>query len=260
MRPPGRRSRIGQGLLASALAAGVCLACAGASEKPPPVPAGAIPAGTTLGTAAIVGRAAFEGTPAAAEAINLSSDPACRSAHEGEASREDLVVAPDGALRYVFVHVAAGLPDRPFAPPDQAVPLDQRGCVYRPHVVGVQMGQPVLIVNSDPTLHNVHTVSQANKPFNFGMAVKGQKATRYFSSPEVMIRVTCDVHPWMVSFIGVAAHPFHAVTEVDGAFALEGLPAGTYVVDAWHEKLGTLRQTVTVSDGQRRSIAFSFQG
>src|SRR5262249_18410636 len=122
------------------------------------------------------------------------------------------VVGHGGALKYVLVRVAAGLEGRRFAPPAQSVMLDQHGCTYRPHVVGVQVGQQLLITNSDPTLHNVHTESRANKPFNFGMAIQGQKSPRYFSAPEVMIRAKCDVHPWMAAWIGVVEHPFFSVT------------------------------------------------
>src|SRR5262245_1707505 len=157
----------------------VALSCSEPAQKAPPVPADAIPAGTVLGQASISGRVNYTGPPVTPQPINMASDATCRHKHDGDPTKEDLVVGSGGGLAYAFVHVSSGLGPRPFAPPAVAVTLDQRGCTYHPHVVGLQVGQPLLILNSDPTLHNVHTLSQANKPFNFGMSVEGQKATRY---------------------------------------------------------------------------------
>ena len=246
--------------IAAALSAAIILSCSDPAKQPPPVPAGALPAGTVLGSAAIAGRVTYGGVPPSPEPINMASDSACHAKHDGDSLKEDLVVGAGGALQHVFVHVKSGLEGKVFAPPAQPVQLDQRGCTYRPHMIGLQVGQPLLLINSDPTLHNVHTVSQANTPFNFGMSVQGQKATRYFHKPEVMVKAKCDVHPWMASYIGVAAHPFFAVTGSDGAFALAGLPAGEYVLEAWHERLGTLQRTVKLAEGERRQIVFDFPG
>lgn len=242
------------------IAAALALSCAGPSQEPPPVPTGAIPAGTTVGSASIQGRVLFTGEAPEPETISMRSDAGC-ARHGGEGNtKEDLVVASDGAVKNAFVHVASGLGDRAFAPPSEPVTLDQRGCIYRPHVTGVQVGQPLKILNSDPTLHNVHTVSESNKPFNFGMSVEGQQAVRYFHNPEIMVRAKCDVHPWMSSYIGVVAHPFFAVTGEDGSYELAGLPAGTYEIEVWHEKLGTLSATVTLSDDEAREVPFAFPG
>ena len=245
---------------AVAVLAAAALSCSDASQKPGAVPADAIPAGTVLGQASISGRVLYTGEPVKPQPISMGSDATCSRKHDGDPIKEDLVVGADGGLRHVFVHVRSGLPSRPFAPAAEPVTLDQRGCTYRPHVVGIQVGQPLLIVNSDPTLHNVHTMSQANKPFNFGMSVEGQKATRYFAEPEVMIKAKCDVHPWMASFIGVVAHPYFAVTDEAGRFSLSGLPAGSYEIETWHETLGTKVQSVTLSEGEKKEISFSFPG
>jgi plastocyanin len=245
------------GLLAIA---GLLAGCGGGADAPPPVPADAIPAGVTLGTAAVEGRVLYEGTVPPREELRTGSDAACRHKQDSPPRREDLVAGSDGALHYAFVHVVSGLGDRVFAPPAEPVTLDQRGCVYRPHVVGVQVGQPLRVVNSDPTLHNVHTQSKANPPFNFGMPVEGQQVTKYFAKPEVMLRVKCDVHPWMAAWIGVSPHPFFHVTGEDGAFALRGLPAGTYEIEVWHETLGPLRETVTLQDGETRTLTFTYPG
>lgn len=246
-------------ILAVALAAGLA-ACSETSQKPPPVPSDAIPAGTALGSGTITGRAIYAGPAKESVVINMSSDATCHHKQVQEPRKEDLVVGPGGALENVFVRVAAGLEGKHFAPPGVAVTLDQRGCTYRPHVVGVQVGQQLLLINSDPTLHNVHTLSQANKPFNFGMAVEGQKSARYFHAPEVMVKTKCDVHPWMAAYIGVIEHPYFAVTSEDGRFTIKGLPAGEYKIEAWTETLGTQWQTVKLADGELRELTFTFPG
>jgi len=234
-------------------------ACATESETPPEIPADALPAGTSLGSGTIEGRAVFLGDVPEAEMIDMRSDSACHRKRPDGAGRENLVLNPDKSLRNVLVHVVGGAGGF-FAPPESPVVLDQQGCVYQPHVVGIQVGQPLTIVNSDPTLHNVHSVSKANKPFNFGMAVEGQKSTRYFHAEEVTVKLKCDVHPWMSSYVGVFSHPFFAVTGDAGGFAIDGLAAGEYVVEAWHESLGPIRKTVTVTADQPASVNFEFSG
>ncbi|MGH9869979.1 MAG: carboxypeptidase regulatory-like domain-containing protein [Candidatus Polarisedimenticolia bacterium] len=248
-------------VLSYACAAAMMLAgCGGAADAPPAVPANAIPAGVAVGTSVIEGRVLFTGTAPPREEIRTGSDAACRHKQESPPRREDLVTGPEGGLQYAFVHAASGLGERVFAPPTEPVTLDQKGCVYQPHVVGVQVGQPLRVVNSDPTLHNVHTMSKENRPFNFGMPVEGQQVTKHFTKPEVMVKAKCDVHPWMGAWIGVSPHPFFQVTGADGAFALRGLPAGTYEIEVWHESLGTRRETVTLQDGETRTLTFTYPG
>jgi hypothetical protein len=136
--------------------------------------------------------------------------------------------------------------------------LNQQGCHYTPHVFGVQVGQPLDILNSDDTLHNVHAAAQVNQEFNLGQPFKGMKTTRTFDKPEVMIPFKCDVHTWMNAFVGVLAHPYFAVSADGGKFSLKTLPPGTYEIEAWHEKLGTQTQTVTVGEKETKEITFTF--
>lgn len=243
-------------LLAVAALVAVLVRCEPKGGSAPPPPAGAIAPGTTIGTAAITGRIVLTG-PAPERAKLKISEAGCH--HEGapeEAFSEAVVAAPDGALKNVIVHVVSGLGDRVFAPPPEAI-LDQKGCVYTPHVIAVQANQVITFLNSDPTLHNVHAVSKVNPPFNVGMAVKGQKVSRFFGKPEI-VKMKCDVHSWMSSYIGVFDNPFHAVTDDAGRFAIEGLPAGTYEIEAWQETYGAKKQTVTLGDGQRQDVALTF--
>jgi len=216
------------------------------------VPEGAIPFDAAIGSASIRGTVRYGGDPPPRRPIDMDSDAAC---HGGDgAEREDMVVGAEGGLANVLVAVASGLEGRVFAPPAEPVLLEQRGCVYRPHVLGLQVGQPLVITNSDPTLHNVHAVATVNPEFNFGMSFQGQSATRWFARPERMIRLKCDVHPWMGAWVGVMEHPFFRVTGPDGAFTLPGLPAGSYEVEILHETLGVRRLPVTLGEGEQVTV------
>jgi plastocyanin len=160
----------------------------------------------------------------------------------------------------VFVYVKDGLGNLKFPVPTTPLVLDQKGCQYRPHVFGVQAGQPIEILNSDATLHNIHAWPQANQEFNMGQALQGMKDTHTFTTQEIMVPFRCDVHRWMNSFVGVVAHPFFAVTGADGAFSLKGLPPGTYTIEAWHEKFGTKTASVTIGAKESKDVAFTFSG
>jgi hypothetical protein len=116
------------------------------------------------------------------------------------------------------------------------------------------------IINSDDTLHNVHGLAKANKEFNAGQPIQGMKMTHTFSTKEVMVPFKCDVHGWMNAWVGVLDHPYYAVTGADGTFSLKGLPPGTYTVEAWHEKLGTQIQMVTIGGKESKDVAFTFRG
>jgi Polysaccharide lyase family 4, domain II len=202
---------------------------------------------TANGPGVIVGTITFEGAPPAVRPLRMDADPRCVA--EPGAASEVLVVGPGEGLKNVFVYVKDGLGDRRYATPTEPVHLNQQGCRYVPHVFGVQVGQPVLIANSDPTLHNVNANPKNNRPFNFGQVPKTPAVTRVFDKPEVAVPFRCDVHSWMNAYAGVVTHPFFAVTKEDGSFEIKGLPAGTYTIEMWHEQLGTQTQSVTV-DGQ----------
>ncbi len=222
-------------------------AAAAVDEPPPPLP----------GEGTITGKITFEGNAPKMQVIRMSSDPLCMS--EG-ATSEVLIVGPGNGLQNVFVYVKDGLGDRTFQAPKTPVVLDQEGCQYLPHVFGVQVGQPVRILNSDATLHNVHAVPKVNSEFNFGQPNKGDERMRTFDKPEIMVPFRCDVHGWMNSYGGVVPHPFFSVTKDDGSFEIKGLPEGTYTLEAWHERLGTQTASVT-SDGKSPVTAtFTFKG
>ncbi len=225
-------------------------------SEPPPPPPGAIPAGQSIGSAAIAGRALYSGDPPERRPINMSGESSCvRAGHTALA--EDLIVGADGALQNVIVRVVSGLGDRVFAPPAEPARMDQQGCVFVPHVLAAQANQVIEFTSSDPILHNVRAVADKNRTFNVSMSGRGRTIRRYFSEPE-FVAIRCDLHLWMKAWIGIVDHPFFAVTGEEGRFDLTGLPAGTYEVEAWHETLGTARRTITLGEGERGEVDFTF--
>ena len=245
------------GLMVSALAVGAA-ACGGESPEnaAPPAPLTSPVDAATAGN--VAGRITFEGTAPQPSVVRMESDPNC--VQPGVTPTAETVVVGDaGGLQNVFVYVKDGLGDLRFPIPSPTIMMDQKECRYAPHVLGVQVGQSLDIVNSDPTLHNVHAVPVANQEFNTGQPLPGMKHTHRFTTSEVMVPFKCDVHPWMYAYVGVLDHPFFAVTGADGSFNLEGLPPGTYTIEAWHETLGTQTQTVTIGERETGDITFSFQ-
>jgi len=208
--------------------------------------------------ATINGTIMFDGTAPAEDKINMSADPQCMALHTDAVYTQHAVVK-DGKLRWAFIYVKDGLGSRTFPTPAEPVTIDQKGCMYEPHVLGVMVNQPIDILNSDETLHNIHAQPANSEQFNIGMPLKNMKQTRKFSAVEVMVPVKCDVHPWMASYIGVLSHPYYAVSGEDGAFSIKGLPPGTYTIEAWHEKFGSQTQSVTVGPSETKTADFTFK-
>jgi hypothetical protein len=189
----------------------------------------------------------------------MNADPVCVKVNTGQQLQETVVVGEDGkSLANVFVYVKDGLGNYVFDAPTQMASLDQMGCRYHPHVFGIRVNQPLEIINSDPTLHNIHATPKNNQEFNNGQPIQGMKMTHSFTAPEVMVPFKCDVHGWMNAYVGVMTHPFFSVTGNDGKFDLKGLPPGTYTIEAWHETLGASTQSVTLGPSESKEITFSF--
>lgn len=246
-----------RGFLAIAILAALT-ACSGQKEAAPAAPPANAKRVDHSKAGNLTGRVAIEGTVPANPPIQLDADPYCAKQHPNGAMFENYVVN-GGGLENVFVYVKDGLTGYAFEAPTEPVKLDQRGCVYVPHVLGVRVGQKLAITNSDDTLHNLHAMGTANGEWNKGQALKNMVDNRTFSKPEVMVSFKCDVHNWMRAYIGVLDHPYFAVTHDGGKFELKDLPAGTYTVEAWHEKLGTQTQTVTLADNESKELTFTFK-
>jgi hypothetical protein len=245
------------GLLAAISACGSDTSKSSKPESPAAAPdAKKVDASTA---ATITGRVVFEGTPPHNPVINMGSDPACSSGNKGEVTTESVVV-DNGGLQNVFVYVKDGLGNKYlFETPTTPVQLNQSGCHYLPHVLGLRTTQPLEIVNSDNTMHNVHGMPQTNREFNFGQVVAGLKNTVTFNAPEVLIPFKCDVHSWMNAYVGVVDHPYFAVSGNGGKFELRTIPPGTYTIEAVHEKLGRQSQSVTLGEKENKDITFTFK-
>ena len=211
----------------------------------------------------IAGTVNFAGAPPEKSPISMTADPVCASANP-DAHAEDLVVNGD-KLANVFVYIKEGkVGDKNFGgfsfdTPSQPATLDQKGCQYLPHVMGVQVNQPINILNSDPTAHNVNADARQNEKFNQGQSPGAAPITKQFKRAETVIPVKCNQHPWMRAYVGVLQHPFFAVSDASGKFEIKGVPAGTYTLVAWHEKYQTgITKTVTVGAGAPATSDFSF--
>jgi plastocyanin len=243
------------------------VACGGGSQTsststPPASPVVAGGQKVDMATAGDVkGTVNLDGVAPKNEAIRMNADPVCVKEAKGVAqAQETYIVGSDGkTLGNVFVYVKDGLGNFVFDTPTETAKIDQKDCRYHPHVFGMRVGQALEIVNSDPTLHNIHAMPKSNKEFNNGQPIQGMKMNHTFTAKEVMVPFKCDVHGWMNAYVGVMDNPYYAVTGEDGKFELKSLPPGTYTIEAWHEKLGTQTQQVTVGATESKPAAFTFK-
>ena len=250
------------------LTAALAFACGRKEEAPssetaapatgPAKPAAAIDASTA---ATVSGKVNFTGTKPTPKKIRMEQDKYCAAQHPGGSiETEDVVVNDNGTLANVFVWVEEGLGDRSFEASTQPATLDQKGCRYEPHVLGVMTGQPLDIVSSDNTNHNIHPMPKNNPEWNEVQGPGAPKKTKTFAREELLIPVKCNIHPWMKAYIGVVKNPFFGITGKDGTFEIKGLPPGSYTIAAWHEKYNKMEQKVTVAAKEAKTVDFSFSG
>jgi len=190
----------------------------------------------------------------------MTADPVCHAKSEGtNPVNETLVLGEGQTMGNVYVRVTKGLPDgQEYPVPSEPAVLTQEGCIYKPHVFVVRLGQPLKVLNPDGTMHNVNGMPVKNKAFNRGMPKNLEEIEILFDQVEDMFPLKCDVHPWMRAYGAVIDHPYYDVTEADGAFKIEGLPAGTYEITVWHERLGEQKAEVTVTEDGDATQDFSF--
>ena len=222
------------------------------AEKAAPAPA-ATPIDPAT-AAAVNGSVKFDGTAPKQAKIDMSQDPACKGSNEAET-----IVASGGNLANVFVYVKDGLGSRTFDVPKEAVVLDQSGCKYHPHVLGVMTGQTVQIKNDDQTTHNIHPTPKDNREWNESQPPSSPTIEKNFAREEIMLPVKCNQHPWMKMYISVVKNPFYAVTDKSGKYEIKGLPPGDYTIAFVHEKLGEQDQKVTVAAKETKTVDQSFK-
>ena len=212
-----------------------------------------------VAASSITGIMTFDGKAPALRPLAMDADPDCAKKHTAPVANEMLALGTGNTMGNVVVWVSKGLPaGKTWPAPSTPVVIDQVGCQYKPHVMGIMVGQPYKILNSDGFLHNIHTLPKVNTSFNKGMTATVKEVTTTFPKAETMFNIKCDVHPWMSAYLGVFTHPFFSVSTTDGKFTISGLDAGTYEITAWHERLGTQTASVTVGASGTKTQDFKF--
>lgn len=214
----------------------------------------------------VTGKVSLNGEAPAPQKIDMAQDANC--AKKNPDAVTETVMAKDGKLQNVFVYVKEGttadgkkIADYSFDTPTAEVVLDQNGCHYVPHVIGMQPNQKLKVTNSDPTGHNIHALPKSgsgNEEWNESQPGGAGPIVKTFKRSEILVPVKCNQHPWMKAYVGVVKHPFYAVSKEDGTFEIKGLPAGTYTVVAWHEKFGEKTAQVKVDAKGTATSDFTF--
>ena len=239
----------------------VAIAAAGCGKKETSESAEPAPTATvdlsTVGT--ITGTVTLDGTPPALRPIIMTAGPDCAKLHSTPLMYPEVVVGDHGALANVLVYVKSGLGNYHFDVPATPATLDQVGCMYEPHVLGVMAHQTLDIKNTDPIVHNVHPVPHANRAWNKSQPVGSAPIEASFDNPDFAIPVLCNLHPWMRGYVFVFSHPYFDVTTAAGTFTLKNVPPGTYTIEAWQEKYGTQQQTVTLAAKAQQTVSFTFK-
>ena len=224
------------------------------AEEPAPT---AVVDTSTAGT--ITGKVTLDGTLPKFKPIDMSAEPACLEANSKPVIPPVVITGEKGALANVVIYVKSGLGRYRYDLPQEPADLDQKNCMYDPRVLAVMVNQKLLIRNNDPITHNVRPIPHVNHPWNKSEPVGEPPIETSFSKPELAIPIACNIHPWMRAFLFVFDNPYFAVTQKTGAFELKGLPPGTYTIEAWHERFGTLDQTVTLGSRESKSVTFVFK-
>jgi plastocyanin len=206
----------------------------------------------------LTGSIDFTGKVPGARTIDTSADSVCTDAFPNLTT--DWLIVNKGKVANVVVYVtnSSVLDMYSWKPPDSTVELAHTGCRYQPHVLAVQVGQTVSIVNSDATHHNTHPTPRFNKEWNQTQPPGAPPITQTFTHPEVAMPVKDNQHPWEKAYVAVFKHPYFSITDANGDFKIEGLPPGEYELVAWHEEMGEKKMPLTVLPGESKSVGFTF--
>jgi hypothetical protein len=227
------------------------------SEEPaePPAPTAVVDPATA---GSISGTVKLEGAAPVFKPIDMSAEAICTQANTTPVVPPIVVTGAHGTLANVVVYVKSGLGSYRFDIPSAPVVLDQKGCMYTPRVLAVMTNQSFEVHNEDQTIHNVHPMPRENHAWNKSEPVGDSPIVASFTKPELAIPIACNIHPWMRAFMFVFAHPYFAITPKTGDFELQGVPPGTYTIEAWHERFGFQDQTVTLGPKESKSLDFVF--
>ena len=260
-----KTSKLGIYSLAAGMFAMAITGCGGKKDESAeaPAPAASAPAGKMVDAATageVTGSVKLDGAAPKMKTISMAAEPACSKGRTSPAMSEEVVTGDGGALANVVVYVKSGLEGYSFPAPSGAVKIEQQGCQYHPHVVAMQVGQNLDVVNDDQTTHNIHPIPMQNREWNESQPPGAAPIEKSFAREEIAIPVKCNVHPWMKAYMAVLSNPAYQVTDKDGKFDLKGIPPGTYTVVAWHELYGSSEpQTVTIGPKETKNIAFTFK-
>jgi hypothetical protein len=253
-----RKSVMGCMALSAALILGGCGGGQETSKAPEEAGSDAAAYQPTGDEGSITGKIAFQGQAPKYRPLSMDADAVCAKKHSGPVYPEQVVANDNGTLRNVFVYVKGGLDGKTFAVRDEPVTLDQDGCIYKPHVLGIQARQNLRVVTSDNTAHNIHPLPKVNREWNVSQAPGADPIVQSFSRPEVSIPVKCNQHPWMRAYIHVLSHPFYAVTGENGTYEIKGLPPGKYEIETVHEEYGAMAQPVEIAAKQSATSDFTY--
>lgn len=225
----------------------------------PAAPAASVPAAVPSGVK-LQGRVIFEGSPPPRRVIKMSKDADCVKLHGDKPTLdESAIVAQDGGIQNAFVYIRRGAPKLAYPVPKEVIQLDQQGCMYRPRVQGMLVGQTLRVLNNDPVTHNVRSIPVRNRAFNFGQPAASVARDRVFDAPEREIEIQCDIHPWMHAYLFVMDHPYFAVSAADGGFEIANLPPGEYSLAVWHEVFGKQDRPLKVAAQDLSGVVFTFK-
>jgi plastocyanin len=206
----------------------------------------------------ISGTVELDGAAPRMKPINMAAEPACAKQHATPVTSQEVLVGKDGALENVVVYLKGDFSKYKFDAPQAAATMTQKGCMYDPHVVVLETGQSLQVVNADPVTHNIHPLPKDNREWNESQPPGAPAINQSFPHEEIAIPVKCNIHPWMKGYIAVFDHPYFTVTGKDGAFDLKNVPPGDYTLVAWHELYGTSEQPVTIGAKESKMLRIAF--